>query len=120
MTGLVFIWRVNALERTVNAHSGPIFSMFSSGNCVVTGAKEKYVQLNHFLMKNLISRRSLGSTRILNPLKVWDFDMNDSRSIKLDLPPTDTICVRSVCRNSQVESFVRVLEKRKINFREKF
>lgn len=42
MTGLVFIWRVNTLERTVNAHAGPIFSMFSMDNCVVTGAKEKY------------------------------------------------------------------------------
>jgi hypothetical protein len=42
MTGLVFIWRVNTLERTVTAHAGPIFSMFSSDNCVVTGAKEKY------------------------------------------------------------------------------
>ena len=42
MTGLVFIWRGNKLERTVNGHAGPIFSMFSSDNCVVTGAKEKY------------------------------------------------------------------------------
>jgi len=42
MTGLVFIWRVTTLERTVTAHAGPIFSMFSSENCVVTGAKEKY------------------------------------------------------------------------------
>ena len=42
MTGLVFIWRVNTLERTVTAHRGPIFSMFSSDNCIVTGAKEKY------------------------------------------------------------------------------
>jgi hypothetical protein len=43
MTGLVFIWRDNTLERTVNAHFGPIFSLFSSDNCIVTGAKEKYV-----------------------------------------------------------------------------
>lgn len=41
MTGLVFIWRVNTLERTVVAHTGPIFSIFSSDNCIVTGAKEK-------------------------------------------------------------------------------
>ncbi len=42
MTGLVFIWRVNTLERVITAHTGPIFSMFSSDNCIVTGAKEKY------------------------------------------------------------------------------
>ncbi|CAF1210286.1 unnamed protein product [Rotaria sordida] len=86
MTGLVFIWHVNTLERTINAHTGPIFSMFSSDNCIVTGAKEK---------------RSLSSTDALKPLKIWDFNMNNGRSIKLDLPQTDTICVRSVCRNSQ-------------------
>ncbi|CAF1944366.1 unnamed protein product [Rotaria magnacalcarata] len=86
MTGLVFIWRINALERTIVAHAGPIFSMFSSENCIVTGAKEK---------------RSLGSTQTLNPVKVWDYNMQNGRSIKLDLPQTDTICARSVCRNSQ-------------------
>ncbi|CAF0858738.1 unnamed protein product [Adineta steineri] len=86
MTGLVFIWRLNALERAVTAHFGPIFSIFSSDNCIVTGAKEK---------------RSLGSTRTLNPLKMWDYDMKNERIIKLDLPPTDSICVRSVCRNSK-------------------
>ncbi|CAF2961159.1 unnamed protein product [Rotaria sp. Silwood2] len=86
MTGLVFIWRFNALERTIKAHRGPIFSMFSSDNCLITGAKEK---------------PSLTSTDVLKPLKVWDFDMNKGRSIKLNLPSTDTICVRSVCRNSQ-------------------
>jgi hypothetical protein len=42
MTGLVFIWRNNKLERTVTAHAGPIFSMFSADTCIVTGAKEKY------------------------------------------------------------------------------
>ena len=42
MTGLVFIWRGNTLERTVTAHAGPIFSMFSSNNYIVTGAKERY------------------------------------------------------------------------------
>ncbi|UJR16486.1 hypothetical protein I4U23_003389 [Adineta vaga] len=86
MTGLVFIWRLNILERTINAHAGPIFSMFSMDNCVVTGAKEK---------------RSLGSTRILNPIKVWDTNMDKDRIIKLDLPVSDSVCVRSVCRNSQ-------------------
>lgn len=45
MTGLVFIWRVNLLERTVQAHAGPIFSMFSSNNCIVTGAKERLVYM---------------------------------------------------------------------------
>ena len=45
MTGLVFIWRVNALERTVNAHFGPILSMFSSDNCLITGSKEKYITI---------------------------------------------------------------------------
>ncbi len=44
MTGLVFIWNVNTLERTINAHAGPIFSMFSFDNGIVTGAKEKYVK----------------------------------------------------------------------------
>jgi len=29
--------------------------------------------------------------------------MNNGRAIKLDLPPTDTLCVRSVCRNPQVK-----------------
>ncbi len=48
-------------------------------------------------------RRSLGSTRVLNPIKIWDLDMNNGRPIKLDLPATDSICVRSVCRNSQVK-----------------
>jgi hypothetical protein len=110
MTGLVFIWRVNILERTVNAHAGPIFSMFSMDNCVVTGAKEKYiVEKNVYLsirMNFILFRRSLGSTRVLNPVKVWDSDMNNGRTIKLDLPPTDSICVRSVCRNSQVKKFL--------------
>ncbi|CAF4316599.1 unnamed protein product, partial [Rotaria magnacalcarata] len=32
---------------------------------------------------------------------VWDYNMQNGRSIKLDLPQTDTICARSVCRNSQ-------------------
>ena len=41
MTGLVFIWRLNTLERTVAAHLGPIFSMYSADTCLVTGAKEK-------------------------------------------------------------------------------
>ena len=41
MTGLVFIWRLNTLERTVTAHLGPIFSMYSADTCLVTGAKEK-------------------------------------------------------------------------------
>jgi hypothetical protein len=54
---------------------------------------------------NLFVRRSLGSVRVLNPVKVWDFDMNNGRTIKLDLPPTDSICVRSVCRNAQVRKF---------------
>jgi DNA-binding CsgD family transcriptional regulator len=48
MTGLVFIWRLNILERTVNAHLGPIFSIFTSDNCVVTGAKEKYVRIINY------------------------------------------------------------------------
>ncbi|CAF0987237.1 unnamed protein product [Adineta ricciae] len=86
MTGLVFIWHSNTLERTINAHAGPIFSMFSSDSCIVTGAKEK---------------RSLGSKRVLNPVKVWDTNMDNGRIIKLDLPESDTVCVRSVCRNSQ-------------------
>jgi hypothetical protein len=51
----------------------------------------------------VLFRRALGATRILNPVKVWDFDMNNGRAIKLDLPPTDTLCVRSVCRNPQVK-----------------
>lgn len=42
MTGLVFIWRGNKLERRVEGHLGPIFSIFTLGNTVVTGAKEKY------------------------------------------------------------------------------
>ena len=42
MTGLVFIWEKNTLERIVTAHAGPIFSIFYSTNCIVTGAKEKY------------------------------------------------------------------------------
>jgi hypothetical protein len=33
---------------------------------------------------------------------VWDFEMTSGQSIDLDLPPTDSICVRSVCRNAQV------------------
>ncbi|CAF3682759.1 unnamed protein product [Rotaria sp. Silwood1] len=86
MTGLIFIWRINTLERTVTAHTGPIFSMFSSDNCIVTGAKEK---------------RALGSTRILSPVKVWDYNMENGRAIQFDIPQTDTICARSVCRNSQ-------------------
>ncbi|CAF1609867.1 unnamed protein product [Rotaria magnacalcarata] len=86
MTGLVFIWNKNTLERTVRAHQGPIFSMYSSDNCIVTGAKEK---------------RSVASTRVLNPLKIWDLDMNNVRAIKLDIGPTDSICIRSVCRNSK-------------------
>ncbi|UJR29986.1 hypothetical protein I4U23_017533 [Adineta vaga] len=85
MTGLVFIWRFNTLEKTISAHLGAILTMFSSDNCLVTGSKEK---------------RSIGSQRVLEPLKVWDFDMTNGRTIKLDLAPTDTICVRSVCRNS--------------------
>ncbi|CAF3456731.1 unnamed protein product [Rotaria socialis] len=86
MTGLVFIWNKNTLERTVRAHQGPIFSMYSSDNCIVTGAKEK---------------RSAASTKVLNPLKIWDLDMNNGRAIKLDIGPTDSICIRSVCRNSK-------------------
>ena len=41
MTGLVFIWHNNNLERTIAAHLGPIFSVYSADNCLVTGAKEK-------------------------------------------------------------------------------
>lgn len=41
MTGLVFIWQNNNLERTITAHLGPIFSVYSADNCLVTGAKEK-------------------------------------------------------------------------------
>jgi hypothetical protein len=48
MTGLIFIWQINRLERTVAAHSGPIFSMFSSDNSIVTGAKEKYCLIIHY------------------------------------------------------------------------
>ena len=107
MTGLVFIWRVNTLERTVTAHLGPIFSMFSSDNCIVTGAKEKYglIGVLRDFLRNFFFRRSLGSVRVLNPIKIWDYNMNNGRSIKLDLPPTDSVCVRSVCRNSQVKIF---------------
>lgn len=50
----------------------------------------------------LFFRRSLGSTRVLNPVKIWDFEMTDERIIKLNLPETDSLCVRSVCRNPQV------------------
>ncbi|CAF1543885.1 unnamed protein product, partial [Adineta ricciae] len=85
MTGMIFIWRSNTLERSINAHFGPILTMYSSDNCLVTGSKE---------------RRSPGSTRVLEPLKVWDFDVTNGRSITFDHPTTDTICVRSVCRNS--------------------
>lgn len=48
-------------------------------------------------------RRSPGSTRVLNPLKVWDGEMNNSRALNLNLPDTDSVCIRSVCRNAQVE-----------------
>lgn len=108
MTGLVFIWRSNFLERTVAAHLGPIFSLFSADNCLVTGAKEKYVFAYFSAQKwnPMVSfdhiRRSPGSSRVLHPLKVWDFDMTNGQSIKLDLPQTDVVCVRSVCRNAQV------------------
>jgi hypothetical protein len=39
--------------------------------------------------------------------------MKNERAIKLDLPETDTLCVRSVCRNSQVKpQFLFSIEKR--------
>lgn len=55
MTGLVFIWRSNTLERTVTAHAGPIFSVYYVDNCIVTGAKEKYFE--RFLFFGLIYER---------------------------------------------------------------
>ena len=61
-------------------------------------------------MDVFLSRRSLGSTAPLDPVKVWDYDMSNGRSIKLDLPQTDTICTRSVCRNSQVKLFTFAIE----------
>jgi hypothetical protein len=106
MTGLVFIWSTNTLQRTINAHVGPIFSMFSSENYIVTGAKEKYVEIiNYFVQINefYFLRRSFGSVRVLNPVKVWDLEMTNGKPVKLDLPPADTVCVRSVCRNPQVQ-----------------
>jgi len=46
MTGSIFIWIKNELQKKVVAHFGPIFSIFSSDNCIVTGAKEKFVAEN--------------------------------------------------------------------------
>lgn len=44
MGGDVFIWKDNVLIRTIlNAHNGPIFSMYTSlfDGYIVTGAKER-------------------------------------------------------------------------------
>lgn len=44
MSGDIFVWKDNVLLRVVlGAHSGPIFSMYTSlfDGCIVTGAKEK-------------------------------------------------------------------------------
>ena len=51
---------------------------------------------------NFVFRRSPYSRRVLNPLKVWAWEMNIGRVLKLDLPEKDSISVRSVCRNTQV------------------
>jgi hypothetical protein len=69
-----------------------------------------------------IFRRSLGSVRVLEPIKVWDFDMNNGRAVKLNLAPTDTICVRSVCRNLRVKLvfYFLLINNPKLTFRENF
>lgn len=38
--------------------------------------------------------------------------MNNGRSIKLDLAETDSLCVRSVCRNTQVKYFFFLIDQK--------
>lgn len=111
MTGSVFIWHVNVLERIVNAHTGPIFSMFTSSNCLITGAKEKYkfiCLINNYILflHASLFRPSSGSTQLRAPIKIWDYDMQNGRPINLKPPDNHPICVRSVCRNTKVKFLI--------------
>ncbi len=83
MTGDVFIWKDNVLLRTViGAHSGPIFSMYTSlfDGCIVTGAKEKSNQ----------------RSKDPGPVKLWDKDMK--KVLKVFNLTDEMDVVKSVCR----------------------
>lgn len=78
--GDIFVWKENILIKIIqNAHKGPIFTIYTTitDGCIVTGGKEK-------------------STKDSCEIKLWDKDMNSSKSFSLNNKELNVI--KSVCR----------------------
>lgn len=101
MNGDIFVWKGQQLERVVaKAHSGPIFSMYTTlrDGLIVTGAKE------------IQSKDSA-------PVKLWDQEMRKNRSFRLPFD-SKVVVVKAVCRQkgkivvgTKDSEFVEINEK---------